>query len=307
MRKLVLVAFCLALPASAQTGGCTEKVAGSTSQAVIAACTAVIEAGQGSRRDLAAAYVNRANAHLSARELRAARQDAEQAIALDPDYPEGHIRLATAYNLDGNHDRAVAEDSIAIRLDPDNGTAYNNRGTAYYYMQEYDEALRDYDRAIRLEPDNYSFYQNRLSLFWAVNRYEQAVPDAEALKRIAPQQPAAWNMACWARAIWGRELETALADCDRAVTLDGGKAAAVFDSRCLVKFRMEQYAGAAADCSAALRLDPALAASLYIRGLAEIRLGDRRRGGEDVAEAQRHTRHIADTYARYGIEPPPAE
>jgi len=61
-------------------------------------------------------------------------------------------------------------------------------------------------------------------------------------------------------------------DCDAA--LRRLKAAASFDSRGLVELRMGQYDRAIADYSAALKLNPRTAWSLYGRGLARRQKND---------------------------------
>jgi tetratricopeptide (TPR) repeat protein len=307
MRNSVFLIVTLALlggaPALGQPGtGCSEQVGAGSAEAVIAACSDVIKAGQGSKAELATAYANRAGAYLSRNDIRAARNDAEEAISLDPSNAPSHRVLASAYNIGGDHDRAIAENSIAIRLNPQDAIAYNNRGRAYQYLHKYDEALRDYDEAIRLK-DNYGMRKNRLNLYWDMGRFESGIADADAITGLEPQLAESHSFACWARAIWGHELEKALTDCDKAVTLTGARDAGILDSRCLVKFRMEKYPEAIADCSAALRLNPRQSGSRYIRGLAKIAAGAREEGDADVQEAGRISRSVIQDYARYGVTP----
>src|SRR5205823_11755661 len=87
---------------------------------------------------------------------------------------------------------------------------------------------------------------------------------------------------CWARTAAGRDLDDALADCNQALKL--GDMAAL-DARCLIGYRMGQYAAAIADCTAALRFNGKLASSLYLRALAKTKSGDAAGGNVDMSAA----------------------
>jgi hypothetical protein len=58
---------------------------------------------------------------------------------------------------------------------------------------------------------------------------------------------------------------------------------------------------ALADFDAALRLDAKLADSLYGRGIAKMKLGDRSGADADIAAAKTMDANIVEKYARYGV------
>lgn len=95
--------------------------------AAIPACTAIIQSGRASPRDLMITYVNRGIAF------------AEQA----------------------NHERALADLNHALRIDPNHAGAYNARGLILLRKGQPDQAITDFDRAIRLNPQLASAYNNR--------------------------------------------------------------------------------------------------------------------------------------------------
>ncbi|HEX3810032.1 MAG TPA: hypothetical protein VHW02_10075 [Rhizomicrobium sp.] len=66
---------------------------------------------------------------------------------------------------------------------------------------------------------------------------------------------------------------------------------------------MEQFANAVVDCDAALKLNPKMASSLYVKGVAELRLNTKDVGNADVAAAEAIDPKIAGTYAGYGVKP----
>ena len=66
-----------------------------------------------------------------------------------------------AYDVKGDHDRAIADYNEAIRLKPDYAAVFNNRGFVYDKMGDHDRAIADYNEAIRLKPDLANAFNNR--------------------------------------------------------------------------------------------------------------------------------------------------
>jgi len=179
--------------------------------------------------------------------------------------------------------------------------AYSNRGIAYSSQEKFDRAQPDYEAATRLAPDNFAFLSGRAGNEIELGRYPQAIKDFDV---VIARKPNAYfyNGRCWARAVWGRELDKALADCNRSLKLSPSYDAA-FDSRALVEFRLGQYDKAVGDDSQVLSDNPDLAPSLYIRGLARLRLGNLKDGNADIAAAKKADPKIAETYGAYGVTP----
>ena len=288
--------------AAAQNRGCAPFAPNAASAGTIQACTAIIDAGQAGNTELATAHASRAFAYLGIDNLDAAERDAAAALTLDPGLALAHLSRGQVYLRNNAVESAVAEFDAAIKIDPNNGIAYNDRGAVMARTGRNEEAISDLTQAIRLTPNARALYANRSTMLQRVGKFAEAVPDTDHLKALAPDQPVSWNSACWARAIWGQELETALGDCDKAVTLAPANAS-FLDSRCLVKFRMEKYDEAVADCSAALKIMPRMAAALYVRGLALMKSGHRSDGSSDVAAARRIGTDVEEIYARYGVKP----
>jgi len=237
---------------------------GTTSlDARIAACTAFIEARQGTTAALAIAYNNRGNAYTAKGDFDKAIRDFDQSIALKPTYTKAFNNRGVAYLRKGEYQLAIEAFDDAIKLDPDYGAAFVNRAGAYLKKNDHQRAAHDYDEAIRLQPDS----------------------------------QAAWSGRCWTRALLGA-WQAALEDCDRALQ-SGSTSAAVYDTRGLIHLRMGEFGAAIADYNSALRAAPELASALFGRGLAKLKQGDEARGevhGADVgavAELQ-HGRDQAD-------------
>ncbi len=177
------------------------------------------------------------------------------------------------------------------------------RAKAYVRLEKYAQARNDLEWA--LKP-----YHRHDPTFWqalvAVAEKTDDTPHLSALLDEmtdgSPKSADILAVACWTRAEQGQELDKALTQCDAALQLTPGDAA-LRDSRCLVRFRLGQFADAAQDCDAALQVDPKMETALYIRGLARLRLGDSDVGKTDIAAATALDPKIAETYAGYGVKP----
>jgi tetratricopeptide (TPR) repeat protein len=73
------------------------------------------------------------------------------------------------------------------------------------------------------------------------------------------------------------------------------------DSRGFTYLKLGQFDKAIGDFDAALALAPRQAGSLYGRGVAKFRTGDREGGRADIAAAAAIQADIAEEYGRYGV------
>ena len=109
------------------------------------------------------------------------------------------------------------------------------------------------------------------------------------------------NDRCWARAVAMIELDTALADCNEALRLMPGFAAAL-DSRAFLHLKQGQFREAIADYDAALKAIPKDPYSLYGRGIAKARAGDSAGANADIAAGTSLQKGIAEEFAAYGVK-----
>jgi tetratricopeptide (TPR) repeat protein len=171
-----------------------------------------------------------------------------------------------------NYALIIADRSEAIRLNPQDANVFYKRGIAYHGQGDYARAIADYDAAVRLEPAN----------------------------------PKVLNGRCWTRAVWGRELDLALADCNESLRLNGDNGDTL-DSRGLVHLRRGEFEAALADYDAAVLAKSMSfgghAGPLYGRGLARLRLGQTVEGRADIAAATVQDAKVAAEFARYGLAP----
>ena len=261
-------------PAAAQATrerSACEIQGGARPDVVISSCSALIQSGRETGRNLASAFTIRGR----------------------------------AYRAAGDFDRAIADYSEAIRIDQNYVLAFYSRGIAYFNKGDNDCAIADYTEALRLTPRDILALQNRGHAYQAQRDYDRAIADYAEAIRIAPKFAWAFNDRCYARALAGRELQQALGDCDDALRLspnDSSFASAVLDSRGFTHLRLGEFDQAIADYNAVLTLNPKKGMSLYGRGLAKQKKGDKTGGDADIAAAKAIRVGIAEEFAQYGVK-----
>jgi tetratricopeptide (TPR) repeat protein len=252
-----------------------------------------------------------------------------------------YARRGAAETSRHDYEHAIADLTRACELAPTQPDFFYERGMAYWWARQVDPALADFDQAIKLKPDYVNALLARARLHLSrKDANEVVIADLDAAARAAPTEDAArlslgelyqkagnptvavaeftkfidshpsdevslataLNGRCWTRALAGRELEQALDDCDRAVRRRPDRGA-LYDTRALVQLRMAHYDRAISDYDTALRLRPKNPWSLYCRGIAKVRKGDKAGGQADIAAATALAPKIAEEAALYDIKP----
>jgi len=146
----------------------------------IAGCSFIIETKQAfglpiTRKNLAIAYYNRANAYVEKGNDNKAIEDFTAAIELDPEAVRALINRANAYARKADFELAVADFNAAVKLDPNQSKIYLNRGGTYYDRGEYAKALADYDKTVELDPQNPSAHNGQGLVLIAMKEFERAM------------------------------------------------------------------------------------------------------------------------------------
>jgi serine/threonine protein kinase/tetratricopeptide (TPR) repeat protein len=214
---------------------------------------------------LARKSLDRARAHLAARDSARAIADASEAIRLDPKLAEAYTLRATACNMAGRLPQAIADASEAIRLDPRSARAYTERALADNNTGQHDRSIADASEAIRLDPrSSLAYTQRAWAYLMAKGDPDRAIADYTEALRLEPR--AAWILEHRARAyIKKGEPDRVIADCTEALRFDPKLAFALFE-RGEAYARKGESANALADADAAIRLEPQLAEAHRLRG-----------------------------------------
>jgi len=249
----------------------------------------------------AAGFARRGQASMSRRDFAAAVADFTKASELDPKNPEYFRHRAEAHIGERRPVLAMADLDEVLKLKPDDMNALIERGSLYLASGDEHRASSDFETVIRADPDRELAVAG---LYSASSRFEPAVVHYDTWIAAHPKSERmvdALNGRCWARSLWGHELDKALADCEAAVRR-GPHIAALFDSRGLAHLRRGELDLAIADYDEALKLQPKLAWSLYGRGLARIGKGLKAEGEADLQAATQIAPNLPATAKRHGID-----
>ena len=217
----------------------------------------------------AAGFSRRGAAETSRHDYKAALADLDRAVAMDPANGRYLLEHARTEFLVGNRLAALADLDRAVKAAPADPEIRLARAETLVGRKQKAAALSDLEAADAALPRQADERLGLAALFERLDQFDKSIANYDLWIAAHPddsRQPMALNGRCWTRALSGRDLPLALKDCDAALRRD--KAASYFDSRGLVELRMGQYDKAIADYSAALRLAPRTAWSLYGRGLA---------------------------------------
>jgi tetratricopeptide (TPR) repeat protein len=275
----------------------------------------------------------------------AAASDASAAESV-PDEPKdaaAYSRRGTAFAARRDFQHAIADLTQACELAPEEPNYFYERGIAHRDSGQPIPALADFDQAIKIKFDHVPALAARAELRLRNGDAAAAVEDLDAADRAAakeadvrfrlaldyqhadlmPQSVAQYDLwiaahaddarlgaalgnRCWAKALLGQDLKTALTDCNSALDRIGKKnagSAAILLSRGVVRLRLGDYDKSIADFDAALSLHPKSAWSLYGRGIAKIRRNQAAEGQADMSAAAAVWAPIADDFAKRGISP----
>ena len=226
--------------------------------------------------------------------------DYTEAIRLKPSLAAAFTDRGTTYYHKGQYDLAVADYTAAIRLKPGDVQLLIDRGITYNRAGQYDLAIADYTAALRLEPDDADALDDRGIAHDHKGENELAIADFTEVIRLKPDDLHAYTRRCRSKAVDGKDLAGALADCSSASHFDP-KDAVARQYLGFVKLRMGQNRDAIADYSAALAIAPASPYTLFGRGVAKLRSGDFAGGNSDIVAAEQRDPHIEKVYAGDGV------
>lgn len=319
---LIAAGFWQATSASAQTqqqlNWCKGND-GATPDLRIGGCTAVIQSGKYSGKNLSFAFVNRGLAYRAKGDNDRAITDYNMAIRLDPNDATAFMDRGNAYKRKGELDRALADYNESIRLMPKNADGFYNRGLAYYEKKDYDRDIADQTRAIALGPstnaevagnDTFTklspnrtvadYYGERGLAYYAKQDNARALADYNRAISLDSDNSYRYNNRGNAYKSMG-ELDRAIADYDQAIKLRP-KYWLALRNRGNALYLAGKYDLAIADYDSISQIDPKAADGLYGRGIAKLKKGDSAGGNADIAAAKVVEADIAEQFGRLGVK-----
>lgn len=183
-------------------------------------------------------------------------------------FTRGHKALA-----DGQYQEAVECFSRAIRLRPDVSAGYRYRAYAYRELGDRIRALNDLDQATRLKPDDPQAFADRAAELFAQKVFDQAVADCDRVLTLDPGRAPIRGLRGRCHAERG-DTPAALADYEAAAAADPENAPRYLLWRAALRLETEDLAAAEADCTAALQTRPDDPEAYHLRGTVRHQAGD---------------------------------
>ncbi|MFC5269547.1 tetratricopeptide repeat protein [Adhaeribacter terreus] len=115
-----------------------------------------------------------------------------QLIQSFPEYKNGlgYKKRAQYYTQMQMPDRALKDWNEAIALEPKNAENYAGRGYAYFWLQKQQQALADYNQAIALKPDFAEAYAHRAQLYTdSLVQLNTALADIDKALQLDTKKP----------------------------------------------------------------------------------------------------------------------
>lgn len=132
------------------------------------------------------------------RDLEAAIEHYQRAIALDPDFALAYAQLSYAHGMyrwfgyePGDARLPLQKEAAekAVRLDPELAEAHFALGNYYYWgLRDYDRALAEMDKAHRLAPGNADVIMSLGAINRRMGRFDEAVRYGLKATRLAPRE-----------------------------------------------------------------------------------------------------------------------
>jgi tetratricopeptide (TPR) repeat protein/predicted aspartyl protease len=250
----------------------------------------------------AAGFALRAAASESRREYAQAIADYGRAIALEPNDPKHYFDRAVAHALNRQPVLSIDDLDQALKLKGDDAPALILRAELRINGGDIDGGRADLDAAIAVDPNLRrragQVYANAGLFQDAVDNYDKWIASHPKNEDAA----GAYGARCFARALWGRDFDKALADCNQALDLVPGTPTALV-GRGLVRLRRGEYDKAIADEDAVIKLQPKSPWALYGRGLAKLKKGQTADGQADLAAAAALAPQLAARAKADGLAP----
>ena len=128
---------------------------------------------------LAGAYCLLGRAYVAQQKVGEAIQACNRALALDPSLDAAYLVLSQAYVYSGRNDEAVAVARDAVGRMPESAEAYYVLGNAYLNKEAYKEAISAYERAVELQPGHARAHSNMALAYYSAGKREQALAHAK--------------------------------------------------------------------------------------------------------------------------------
>lgn len=255
-------------------------------------------------------FRRRGMAYAAMRQFDRALADLTRACELAPKDAETHYDRALVYLRSGQFKLSLQDLDTAITLQPDDTDSRLVRAHLLLshpdaYPTAAPEIKSDLDTVARLAAPDANIHIQLGQLYGRLGDYPTAIDQIDqwlSHHSLPGDQIAGLNARCWSRAAANSDLQKALEDCNHALNMASDDLG-LHDSRGLVYLRLGRLDDAIHDYDFAIHANPNLSTSLYGRGLAQLRLGEKAQGQADLAAAEKLDKGVAPFFAKMGLAP----
>lgn len=251
------------------------------------------------------AHNNRGLLFIATQRFEEAITQFDRAIEINPHYVDAYNNRGFAELEAGRIEQALDDFNVALRLDGKYVNAYNNRGLLRARAGDFENAIVDFTQAMMLDPLNPKYYQHRGEVYLRKGSVDKAIADEKKLVWLVQLHQLTVGVNGSTRPVLElthrashylqiNDLENALADLNRAVSLDPRSAAAL-SARADVHYRKKMIEEAKSDAETSLAIEPSHEA-FSVLGDVFLKLGDYDRAIENFARARRVDSSVAEAY-----------
>jgi serine/threonine protein kinase/tetratricopeptide (TPR) repeat protein len=255
--------------------------------------------GQPDRGAAYTLHVNRAATLMLQAKHAEALKDLQEAVRLQPEHFHAYLLLAEACTEQKDHRMALAQLDRAIRLQPDLALLYHKRGQVQRARGNLRSALDDFTKAAgllaggRLSSTEALVLANahaeRGEILYSQKNYPEALQAFDDARKVRPDWPKLHLLRGGVlqelAALGRRGYEDARQAYDDYLQQERQPAARVYEARALVRSKLQDYAGAVADYSRALEIEPGSASRHAYRGWTYLVSGAPRLAWQDFDRA----------------------
>ncbi len=284
-------------------GGAVFNLKVNTTQSADGAVTAEIKTGPATQPKDADDFARRGSALAARQQFGEAITVLTQAITLVPTEYKYPLARAAAYIGNSQPFLAMADLDTALKLKPGDIQVLMTRAQLRLTGRDNAGVMADLAAADTVMGKESDLHFGMAVMYEQLKALPESIAQMDLWIKAHPddhKRGSALNSRCWARALLGKQLDLALADCNTALR-ETSKSAAVLDSRGLVYLRQGNFDKAIDDYNAALAQHPKLAWSLYGRGLAKLHKGLVAEANADIAAATGLNDKLPAEAKSYGI------
>jgi len=181
-------------------------------------------------RDNAVAHQNLGNALLVAGDPSSAIPHFQEALRLQPEFPDLRAVLGSALGMVGRYDEAAAQFQAALRQH-ETADLHFDLGLVYAKQGRVDDAIHECEVALRLDPNQYQAHAQLGLALVSAGRLDEALAHLRRASELKPGEIATWRLLATTCAATGRFPEAVQA-IERAIALADAAHASEEAARC---------------------------------------------------------------------------